>query len=83
VLPGVQVPVHAPLTQAWLEHAFAVPQVPSEAHDWTPLPEHWVWPDAQLPVHAPFLQVAVLPHGLAVLHPPLGLHVWTPLSAEH
>ena len=81
--PGVQVPVHVPFTQACFVHALGVPQLPSVPQPWTALPEHCVWPEAHVPAQTPFLQVPLLPQGLALLHAPFGVHVWTPLSVEH
>jgi hypothetical protein len=55
--PGAQTPVQAPLTQAWLVHAAAVPHVPLAVHVWTPFPEQVVCPGAQTPVQTPLMQV--------------------------
>jgi hypothetical protein len=59
--------VQAPLTQAWLVHATAAPQVPLVVHVWTPLPLQVVWPGPHTPVHAPptqvwLLQATIEPH---------------------
>ena len=83
MLPGVQLPVHAPLTQAWFVHAFGVPQVPSVPQLWTPLPEHWTWLAAHDPLQTPATQVPLLPQAVALLHTPFGVHVWTALPVEH
>jgi hypothetical protein len=50
---GTQTPVHAPLTQAELVQAEAVPHVPLDVQVCTPLPEHWTAPGTQTPVQAP------------------------------
>jgi hypothetical protein len=83
VLPGEHVPEHAPLTQAWFVHAFGVPQVPSVPQLWTALPEHCDWPAAHDPLQTPATQVPLLPQGVALLHTPFDVHVWTPLFVEH
>jgi hypothetical protein len=47
------------------------------------LPEHWIWPEAHDPLQTPATQVPLLPQAVALLHAPLGVQVWTPLSVEH
>jgi hypothetical protein len=49
VAPGVHEPEHAPLTQAELEQAAAVPHCPEASQVSTPLPEHRAVPGAQTP----------------------------------
>jgi hypothetical protein len=51
--PGVQTPVHAPETHAWLTQTAAVPHWPVLSHVWIALPEQRVAPGAQTPVQAP------------------------------
>jgi hypothetical protein len=60
VWPGAQVPVHAPLTHAWLVQATGELQAPVAVQVSTPLPEHVVWPGAHTPVHTPLTHVLLL-----------------------
>jgi hypothetical protein len=53
--PGVQVPVHAPFTQACVVHATGVPHIPVASQVWTPLPEHSFMPNAHEPEHWPLM----------------------------
>ncbi len=57
VCPGAQTPVHAPATQAWLEHAVAFCQVPVALQFWGCWPLHCTWPGAHTPWHVPAEQV--------------------------
>lgn len=70
--PGAQLPVHTPLTQAMLVHAWVAPHCPVlESHVCTPLPTQRVWPGAHMPVHAPAMHVWSV-HATGVPHmPPL------------
>ncbi len=65
----------------WLLHGTAVPQAPFDWHVCTPLPEHWVWPEVQVPVQAPFMQVDP-EQAVPVLHCPFDWQVCT-LLPEH
>jgi hypothetical protein len=56
VAPGVQLPVHAPLTHADPEQVVPAFHVPLDWQVWTLLPEHCVAPGVQTPVHAPEAQ---------------------------
>jgi hypothetical protein len=53
LVPGVQVPVQAPLTQAWLVQAIALPHSPFMSQVWTPLFVQRVVAGAHSPVHWP------------------------------
>jgi hypothetical protein len=66
-LPGVQVPVHMPLTHAWFTHATAVFQLPPLLQVCTLLPEHDTAPGVHVPVHTPathaeLVQADTVPH---------------------
>jgi hypothetical protein len=79
VVPGVQLPVHAPFSQAELTQVTPVPHWPSALHDCTPLlPLHCVWPGAHTPMHAPLLHVWFT-HAVGEPQLPLVLHVSMPL----
>ena len=56
VAPGVQTPVHAPLTHAELLQGCAVDQDPVTSHVCTASPEQRVDPGVQVPVHVPSTQ---------------------------
>jgi len=74
VVPGTQLPAHAPFTQAELAHATGGLKLPLALQVWMPLPMHCVAPGTQLPAHAPLTQ-AELVHAAAVPNAPLALHV--------
>jgi hypothetical protein len=78
---GVQVPVHAPETQAWLVQVTGELQVPLLAHVSTPLPAHVTAPGVQTPVHAPETH-ALLKHAWGLPQVPPFEHVSTPLFAH-
>jgi len=73
--PGVQSPVHAPFTHAWLLQSDGALQAPP-SHASTALPAHCVAPAAQIPTQAPFSQVWPL-HGTGVPHCAAAVHVCT------
>jgi hypothetical protein len=70
VCPGAHVPVHAPPTQVWLEHAAGELHDPSAWQDSTPLLAQLVCPGAQTPAQAPLTHV-LLVQAAAALHVPL------------
>ena len=72
--------MHAPVTQAELVQAEAVPHVPLAEQVCTPLLEHCVDPGTQTPVQLPLAHANV--HAEALPHCPVALHVCTPLP-EH
>jgi hypothetical protein len=74
---GVHWPTHAPLTQAWFEHATAPPHWPFDPQIWTPFPEQVIVPGTHTPVHAPFTQA--YGHAVPVPNVPVLLHVATAL----
>jgi hypothetical protein len=80
LVPGTQLPVHAPLTHAELTQATGVLHCP-EVHVCTPLPEHWV-PLLQAPVHAPLEQVP-LGQGCSLPQVPSASQVSTPPELPH
>jgi hypothetical protein len=51
----------------WLLQATAVPHWPFDWHVCTALPEHCVWPEVQLPVQDPFMQVD-MEHAVPAFH---------------
>ncbi len=65
--PGVQDPMHAPLTHAWFVQAAALPHVPLVPHVWRPLPRHCVVPGTQTPTHPPSTH-AEFEHDTGALH---------------
>jgi hypothetical protein len=75
LLPGVQTPVHAPLTQADDAQVAAAPHCPFVSHVWTPLLKHWTEPGVQTPVHAPPTQ-AWFAQAAPLCQIPVGPHVW-------
>ena len=81
MVPGLQVPLHAPATHAELMHEAAAPHVPFDVHDCTPLPLHCDWPGIHVPVQAPPTHVWFT-HATGAPQVPLALQVWTPLP-EH
>ncbi len=73
-------PSHTPDTHVWFTQATGAPHIPVVSHVSTPLPEHWIAPGTQVPLHAPLVQMPM--HGEGVPQVPVGEHVCTP-SPRH
>lgn len=58
-----------------------MPQLPAALHVWTPLPEHWVLPGAQTPVHPPATQ-AWLPQSIGAPQAPVPSQTSTAFPAH-
>jgi hypothetical protein len=79
---GVQTPVQAPFTQAWLVQVTAALHCPLALHVSTPLPEQWVAPGVHA-AHVPPTHTGVPPpHAVAVPQLPVASHVSTPLPEQ-
>ena len=81
VAPGVQVPMHAPDTHAWLTQVPGELQVPVPEHVSTPLLTHCTAPGVHDPVHAPETH-AWLRQVVGLLQVPPFEQVSTPLLAH-